>query len=185
MIITKQERQNNDNNNIPKFFIILLLLITVIGAVSLLFQFLEYNYKYLSPQGGVSLNLDPYSEHERSTEKSGSQNSEKQGIAIPGFAEITINADSTEAEADLFNPEDNAGLYYVTFELRLFDESENAYETLYTSGLVEPGRHIYSIELSRPLEKGVYSAVIHVQPYYINDKRPTNNADIKIKLIAE
>ena len=57
---------------------------------------------------------------------------------------------------------------------------------LYSSGLVEPGKHIQQITLSRGLEKGVYEAVVHVQPYRMSEARTlTNNADIKTVLIVK
>ena len=109
-----------------------------------------------------------------------------QGVVIAGWESVTIPANKKEAGVDFFNPEENAQLYYLTFELRLYSNSGQDYEVLYTSGLVEPGKHISRITLSRELEKGVYEAVIHVQPYRMNEEKTlTNNADMRIKLIVE
>lgn len=108
-----------------------------------------------------------------------------QGVSIPGWGSITIPADSAEIAVDFFNPEENKDLYYLTFELRLPDDSEQGYEVLYTSGLVEPGLHIQKINLERTLESGNYNAVIHVQPYRMDEnKTATNNADLKTELIV-
>lgn len=107
------------------------------------------------------------------------------GVAIPGWVSLTIPANTTEnIVVDFFNPEANADKYYLTFELRLPDDSEQGYEVLYTSGLVEPNLHIQSITLNRALEKGTYDAVLHVQPYHMENKAPTNNADLKTQLIV-
>lgn len=104
---------------------------------------------------------------------------------IIGREALTISADTKEAAVDFVNPEENAQLYYLTFELRLYNDNGQDYEVLYTSGLVEPGKRIGSVTLSRELEKGVYNAVVHVQPYRMNEERtPTNNADMKMKLIV-
>lgn len=109
----------------------------------------------------------------------------EQGVVIIGRETLTISADTKEAAVDFVNPEENAQLYYLTFELRLYNDNGQDYEVLYTSGLVEPGKRISSVTLSRELEKGVYNAVVHVQPYRMNEERtPTNNADMKMKLIV-
>ena len=100
---------------------------------------------------------------------------------IAGRGSLTFPAGKREVPVDFYNPEDNAETYYLTFELRLLVGEE--YETLYTSGLVEPGKHLYRITLSRELEPGDYEAVIHVQPYRMDEERkPTNNADMRIRL---
>ena len=107
------------------------------------------------------------------------------GVAIPGWGTLTIPANkTTNIKVDLFNPEANVDLYYLTFEIRLPNDSAEGYETLYKSGLVEPGLHIQEIALTRPLDAGEYDAIIHVQPYRISDKSTTNNADLKTKLIV-
>lgn len=101
------------------------------------------------------------------------------GIAIPGWGSISIPADETEVAVDFPNPEANAGRYYLTFQLRLKETGE----VLYTSGLVEPGLHIQKITLSRPLEAGTYAAVVHVQPYRMDENQtPTNNANMETTL---
>lgn len=106
------------------------------------------------------------------------------GIAIPGWGSITLPADTTKAEGcvDFYNPEANAGWYYLTYEIRIPDESGNL-ETIYQSGLIEPGKHIQSIELTRALSAGEYDAVIHVQPYSLDEElNALNNADMKTLL---
>lgn len=106
------------------------------------------------------------------------------GVAIPGWSEIYIPSDQTEVEVDFYNPEENGNMYFLTFELKIPDGSEDGYETLYHSGLVPAGLHIQNITLSHGLEAGVYDAVIHVQPYDA-DSVATNNADLETKLIVE
>ena len=127
--------------------------------------------------GGVELAVDPGAEEEKESPGSALE----EGVVIAGRGALTFPADQKEVPVDLYNPEDNAEMYYLTFELRLLVGEE--YETLYTSGLVEPGKHLYRITLSRELEPGVYEAVIHVQPYRMDEERkPTNNADMRIRL---
>lgn len=111
---------------------------------------------------------------------------ESVGVAIPGWGKLIIPANTTEnIVVDFYNPEVNADKYYLAFEIRLPDNSEQGYEVLYTSGLIEPGLHIQNISLNRALEAGTYEAIIHVQPYRMESKAPTNNADLKTELIVQ
>lgn len=114
----------------------------------------------------------------------GADNKSK-GIAVPGWGSLRIPKNEKEVTVDFYNPEANEGQYSMTFELRLPDESEQGYEVLYKSGLINPGLHIQNITLSRELDEGVYNATIHVQPYRMNEeKTATNNADMKTQLIV-
>ena len=106
-------------------------------------------------------------------------------ISIPGWGEITILANKTDiSSVDFYNPEENTE-YYLTFELRQLDSSAQGYEVLYTSGLVEAGKHIQHITLSRALSAGEYNASVFIQPYRVSDQSPTNCAEIAVKLIAK
>lgn len=107
------------------------------------------------------------------------------GISIPGWDALNIPKNEKEVTVDFYNPEENTGMYYLTFELRIPDESEQGYEVLYKSGLVDPGLHIQNITLSRELSSGDYDAIIHVQPYCMDEqKTATNNADMQTQLIV-
>lgn len=127
--------------------------------------------------GGVEFNVE--------TDRSGGGESENthQGVTIPGVAALVIPANETEVTVNFFNPEENDGLYYLTFELKV--EIDGSYQSLYTSSFVEAGKRIEKISLSTPLEKGEYNAVIHIQPYRTDGLTPTNNADIVARLTAE
>lgn len=107
-----------------------------------------------------------------------------QGVAIPGWGTLTIPVNKKEVAVDFYNPKQNEGLYYLTFELRLPDDN-GGYETLYKSGLIEAGNHIQNITLSRGLAKGTYDAVMFVQPYRMDGVTPTNNAETQTKLIVK
>ena len=135
---------------------------------------------------GISLKVDPDAgEYVDVTQESAAPS---QGVSIPGWASLTLPADTTDAKlcVDFYNPEKNAGRYYLTFELRLKDDSPEGYEVLYTSQLVEPGKHIQSIRLNRPLAAGKYDAVVHVQPYTMDGNlTATNNADMVTLLIVK
>lgn len=111
------------------------------------------------------------------------------GVAIPGWGSITLPTGVTEAATTLKNPEANEGWYYLTFEMRLptVDEEtgEESYEVLFTTGLIPPGQYCNQVTLTRPLEAGEYNVILHVQPYRMSDKTPTNNADTETLLIVE
>lgn len=135
--------------------------------------------------GGVGLTIDKNAGEYVAPVEEESEIPSK-GVAIPGWGSLTIPENTTDVTVDFMNPEDNKDLYYLTFELRLIDDSEQGYEVLYKSGLVEPGLHIQNITLSRGLEAGEYDAIIHVQPYRMDEnKTSTNNADMKTKLIVK
>ena len=111
------------------------------------------------------------------------------GVAIPGWGSITLPAGVTEAATTIKNPEANEGWYYLTFEMRLptVDEEtgEESYEVLFTTGLIPPGQYCNQVTLTRALEPGEYNVILHVQPYRMSDKTPTNNADTETVLIVE
>lgn len=107
-----------------------------------------------------------------------------QGVSIPGWGTITIPANKTDVTVDFYNPEQNNGLYYLTFELRLPDEY-GGYEVLYKSGLIQAGNHIQKITLSHGLAAGTYNAVIFVQPYRMDGITPTNNLETQTLLVVK
>ncbi len=114
------------------------------------------------------------------------ETSEIGGVSIPGWGKLTIPVNtSDDIEVDFYNPEANADKYYLTYELRIPANNEQGYETLYQSGLIEPGKHIQKIDLSRGLPAGTYNATLHVQPYRMEDKSLTNNTDLKLELVVK
>lgn len=103
------------------------------------------------------------------------------GVVIPGWGGIKLPAGVTEAAASLYNPEANADLYYLTFELRIKETDE----VIFSTGLIPPGLYCNKVELTRPLEVGTYEAILHVQPYRMNESLShTNNADLDVHLIV-
>jgi len=108
------------------------------------------------------------------------------GVAIQGFGSITIPANTKKIVGiNLYNPIENEGWYYLTFTLYLLDNNDEVFETLYESQLVPPGMYLQDITISHGLSKGQYEAVMHVQPYLIEDISPTYNADLRLTIIVE
>ena len=128
------------------------------------------------PQATVSLVIDPNIGYTPTPAPA------EPGVAIPGWGNITLPKNSLEADTDLFNPEDNADWYYLTFQLRLKDTDEVVFQT----GLIPPGMYCTKVTLEKALEAGTYAGVMHVQPYYMREPpTPTNNADFDIQIIVQ
>ena len=107
---------------------------------------------------------------------------QSEGIAIPGWGSISLPAGKTAVSVDFANPDANADKYYLSFELRLKDTGE----VLCTTGLVPPGKTIQNITLARALDAGESPAVVHVQPYTMDEEQTaTNNADMETTLIVK
>ena len=176
-----ETRQESKHNRIT-WLVFLLLICLALGLVGFL---LTKGVKTVDPAEnfyGVGLAIDPNATEAQPTESGSNM---EQNVTIAGIGVVTMPANQKEVTVDFYNPQENKGLFYLTFELRVRDSSPQGYEVLYTSGFVEPGKHIYEIELSREMKKGVYDAVIHVQPYRMDQEMTrTNNADIVTRLIV-
>lgn len=187
----EKEKKQQKNGRVKWTVLLLLLLILILGTVTLIIllqrgnhveNIMEIIVSNENSGSGVGLVIDPDAASGLSSK---GDNTAERDVAISGRKSIAIPADKKEITIDFYNPKENEGAYYLTFELRLCDDSEQGYEVMYTSGLVEPGNHIDRIELSRALEKGTYDAIVHIQPYRMNEEKTlTNNADIKTRLIV-
>ena len=134
-----------------------------------------------SRTGGVI--LDPSAEDERPGQSGGG--GATKGPTVSGFSALNIPADLDTVAIDLYNPSENSGLYYMTFELRLPDESERGYEVLFLTKYVAPGKHIYQVTLSHSLSAGEYTAQLLVQPYRMSDLTPTNNVSAVVRITVK
>lgn len=181
------ESKEKKNNNILLIVIIVLLLLAIGVGV---FLALNMNKAPAAPATPTATNNPLLTVDESAGDYVAPVQEEKAempGVAIPGWGSITIPPETTELTGmvDFYNPEANDGYYYLTFEIRIPAKNEDGYEAIYSSQLVPPGKHIQSITLTKGLPEGVYDAVIHVQPYTMDESlTPTNNADIRTKLIV-
>ena len=172
-------RQEEEEQKKKKRVIIIVLAVAVALALGL-FVGLKLAGGNKSDTSGVS--IDPSATAIVKSDES------TQGVAIPGWGSFTIPPNTTQLDGmvDFYNPEENEGLYYLTYELRIKDNSLQGYETLYTSGLIPPGQHITSITLSRGLDAGEYEGIVFVQPYKMDDeKTPTNNATMDTTIVVQ
>ena len=103
----------------------------------------------------------------------------RQGYIIPGYDNVVVFADTSEAEIVLFNPDGNPCRF--VFEIALADTEE----TLYTSGLVAPSMCIEKITLARPLAKGEYKGVLIIRAYEMESLVEINGARVGLDLIVQ
>lgn len=167
-----------------KKFIILIsaALIVAIAACAVLLVILLNPGETPTPPNGGGVVYDP---NQGDDQTPGGQKPANTGVVIAGFGNWTIPPNVTDVAIDLHNPEANAEKFDMTFEIRVVNDSEQGYEVVYKSGLVEAGKHIQKITLSHGFEKGEYEAYLFVQPYKVESQTTTNNANLKFKLIVK
>lgn len=181
----EKNKEKGKNRKRKMFVFLILLILLVLGIVVAILFWQRRNCTVSNEQAGagVGLVIDPDA---KSSPLPEDNSTAEQDVAISGRGSMTIPADKREVTVDFYNPVENEGMYYLTFTLRIYDDSGQRFEELYQSGLVEPGKHIKKITLSRGLKEGVYKAVVHVQPFRMNEEKTlTNNADMKIRLIVK
>lgn len=98
-------------------------------------------------------------------------------IAIPGFSQLTLDADKCEQAVALSNPPEN----FCYFKISLILEDGTV---IWVSDLVEPGEKSEAITLLQPLEAGTYENVtVHYDCYSMDgDMTQFNSGEIKITL---
>lgn len=103
---------------------------------------------------------------------------EKQGIKIPGYPSMTIEANKKNVSVALMNPDGNP--CYFIFELSLDDTGE----VLYTSDMIPPGQAIYEMTLSHGLSAGTYQAKLIIYTISLEDGKAMNGANMETILIV-
>jgi len=99
------------------------------------------------------------------------------GVKIPIIDSIEIPANTAEVQILLYNPVDNDSDF--TFEIIIDGE------TLYLSGLVEPGMCVEDITLTKGLAQGEYKAILEIRAYAPGDFTQTGSASVEFDLLAE
>lgn len=103
----------------------------------------------------------------------------QQGIRIPGYPSITVDAGKENVTMNLFNPDGNP--CYFTFEIVLSDTGE----TIYKSDMVEPGKAITNVKLQHALSAGEHNAVIKISTASLTDGKSMNGANVETVLVAK
>ena len=97
---------------------------------------------------------------------------------IPGFESMIFAADTTEQEVYFANPEGNTVNLQLT--LSLLDGTE-----LYKSDLIEPGKVVKNIAISKALSPGTYEDAKLLYDCYTPDNKKCNSANVTFKLIVK
>lgn len=106
-----------------------------------------------------------------------SQNASSDQIVIPGYGDILLEADTRDVMLILPNPASNPCYFRFTIIL------EESGETIYSSGLVPPGKAIQSPKLKRAFPQGDYHAVIRIETFSLDETRtPMNGANVETVL---
>jgi hypothetical protein len=128
------------------------------------------------PLGGMSLVVD-----ENMKDYTG-KNPEDRGGAItgtkiPGYGTVRLPSGTTDVKMILLNPEGNQ--CYFTFELVVDGEA------YFTSNLVEPSKCIEDLALTKPLDRGEYTAMLKISCYSLDESlTPMNGANVEFELIV-
>ena len=105
------------------------------------------------------------------------------GVAIPGYGELSISANTQNIDLIFLNPSSNGEsekTYYLTFELILKDTGES----LWKSGKVRPGYSVNQEVLKRALPAGTYDVIIKTQPYTA-EGATANSANMETTLVVQ
>ena len=179
-ISVKQEESEKVKNKTGRTVLFVVLALAVIaGAVV---GILYINKKNTPEPVGIGIEIDPSSGTFVAPEKKESDDKDAApGIAIPGWGSIDIEAGKTEVDVNLQNPEDNADKYDMSFTITIQGEDEPIAKT----GLIKAGESALKLKLSHALEAGEYEATVLVQPYRVDNKSTTNNAEIDTVLVVK
>lgn len=154
----------------------LVCLIAIAGAVGMMiFTGKDGTYSPSTPVAPVFESGAEEWQGARTTATSGASD----GIRLPGYKSITVAANKKDVSVNLYNPKENK--CYFVIRLVLIDTSE----TLYESKLIEPGKGLYSITLSKALKAGTYKAQLQYEPYDMNTLTRLNGAVMNLDLIAK
>ena len=104
---------------------------------------------------------------------------ENAAIQIPYYSDIYMEKGSDEIDMYLVNPKENECYFTYTFILK--EDSEEIYQ----SGLIEPGKALDKVTLSRKIEGGEYELDMRIDTYTLDKKEPLNNAIVSTKLIVK
>lgn len=107
------------------------------------------------------------------------EQTEPDSILIPGYPSVTMEADNSSVSINLMNPEGNP--CYFVFELILTETGES----LYKSGMVEPGKAISDITLAHGLAEGEHPVTIQITTFSLKDGTPMNGANVETIFIAK
>ena len=110
-------------------------------------------------------------------------NGDPENISIPGYADVTLPANTKNVRMVLLNPQGNP--CYFRFSLVLIHEETNAEEIIYQSGLIPPGHAVDHLKLDRELQAGIYQMEIRIDTLSLEDRTAMNSAKIDVELTVQ
>lgn len=100
----------------------------------------------------------------------GVRNTDPESILLPGISRLKLKAGEVRIHTPLINPDGNT--CYFKYIIQLADTKE----TLYTSGLIEPGKAVTEFDIMKTLKPGEYLVRIIVETRDTNDYETVYNA---------
>ena len=196
--MTESEKENsfmgNKNGiNISKKALVIILLVFALLIAAATFVIVKVvkdnrnlqNTNETATDTGIGISFEKNQSGELVV-KEQEETEKKPNVAIPGWGSFNVKAGEKETQITFYNPEKNEGYYYLTFSIMIpIEKKSEEYETIYTSGLIEPGNYVQNITLDRALDEGTYDAIVHCQPYTISDNPvAVNNANMRTTIVA-
>lgn len=106
------------------------------------------------------------------------ENNDSTKIAIPGYSDISMPTGSI-SHISLWNPKGNP------CHFKFFIVLDETKETLYESGLVEPGKAVTEQKLKKEMKEGTYAVTIEIKSYSLkNPKKEMNGGQVQTNLIV-
>lgn len=144
-----------------------LLILIALLTVSLLCVLLTKE----TPQNENRLTVDKNAVDIGTPHSDGTETAGEGKISIPGFERLTVQAGKKVVGCNIFNPSENR-CYFVAV-VSLEDGTE-----IFRSGLIPPGKAIYSMTLQEPLGAGYYQAALSYLCYSLDGMGELNGATI-------
>ncbi|KMZ53988.1 hypothetical protein [Dorea sp. D27] len=108
----------------------------------------------------------------------GIKNTDSDSILLPGVSTLNGREGDTHIKAVLLNPEGNE--CYFRYTIKQTDTGES----LYASGLIEPGKAVMEFDLNKKLESGTYPIEVIVETRDIQEPKIVYNAgNIQAQLV--
>ena len=106
-------------------------------------------------------------------------------IAIPGWKEMTVEADSIIISVPFYNPDKNEN-FLLAFSILVPNHATGDYEMIYESQPISAGERIDVAELTDAFSPGIYEkCIVHIQPYSVSDNQKMNNVDEEVTIISQ
>lgn len=93
----------------------------------------------------------------------GMKNTDSGTIMLPGLEVLSAKEDETYIKTNLINPDGNG--CYFRYSIKLEDTGE----TLYTSGLIPPGKAVIEFNMKKGLKAGTYPVMVLVETQDLKD----------------